>query len=262
MKNITILLPIHILEEKETLMLSKALESIEEFHNDVKLSIICPTKISNKFKDFDFGQKLEVSIIENKTKSTDFQSQINLGIEKCDTEWFSILEIDDVYNKTWLPSMTEYINAFPTVDVFLPVVRDVNTEGKFVSFTNESVWAYGFTDNLGYLNNETLLEFQNYQTSGGLFKTEVVNKYGGFKDNIKLTFVYEFLLRLTYNGVNIAVVPKIGYQHVVMRENSLFWSLRNDEKEKLEHEEIKFWIETAKTEYFFKNKREVSYQKP
>jgi hypothetical protein len=261
MKNITILLPIHILEENETIMLSKALESIEVFHNDIKLSIICPTEISKKLKDFDFGQKLEVNVIENK-KLTNFQSQINLGIENCDTEWFSILEIDDVYNETWLASITEYIKAFPTVEVFLPIVRDVNTEGKFVSFTNESVWAYGFTDKLGYLNNETLLEFQNYQTSGGLFKTETVNKFGGFKDNIKLTFVYEFLLRLTYNSVNIAVVPKVGYQHVVMRENSLFWNLRHDEKEKIEPDEVKFWIETAKTEYFFKNKREVNYQKP
>lgn len=261
MKNITILLPIHILEENETIMLSKALESIEVFHNDIKLSIICPTEISKKLKDYDFGQKLEVNIIENK-KLTSFQSQVNLGIENCDTEWFSILEIDDVYNETWLASITEYINAFPTVEVFLPIVRDVNSEGKFVSFTNESVWAHGFTDKLGYLNNETLLDFQNYQTSGGLFKTETVNKFGGFKDNIKLTFVYEFLLRLTYNSVNVAVVPKVGYQHVVMRENSLFWNLRHDEKEKLESDEVKFWVETAKTEYFFKNKREVNYQKP
>jgi hypothetical protein len=34
---------------------------------------------------------------------------------------------------------------------------------------------------------------------------------------------------------------------------------KNDEKEKLAENEAKFWIDTAKKEYFFKNKRDVNY---
>lgn len=261
MKDITILLPIYKLGENETIMLSNALTNIEDFHNDIILSIICPPDIKKKFDDFDFGQKLEYKIIENKTKNTNFQAQINLGIESCETEWFSIMEIDDTYNKTWVKFMNDYRKATPDAEVFLPIVRDINDKGKFMSFTNESVWAYGFTPNLGFITNDVLLEFQNYQTSGGLFKTETIKRYGNFKDNIKLTFVYEFLLRLTYNGVKIAVIPRIGYQHVMFREGSLFWNIQNVETEKLEEEEIKFWIDAAKTEYFFKNKRELLYSK-
>lgn len=260
MKNITILLPIHKLDENETLMLANALTSIEDFHNDIVLYIICPPNIKKKFETFDFGNKLEYKIIENKTKNTNFQSQVNLGIEKCETEWFSIMEIDDTYNKTWLNMVKQYEKSIPDAEVILPIVRDINNEGKFISFTNESVWAYGFTQNIGFITNDVLMEYQNYQTSGGLYKTETIKKYGGFKDNIKLTFSYEFLLRLTYNGVKIAVIPRVGYQHVMFREGSLFWNMRNIEKEKLDQNEIKFWVETAKTEFFFKNKREISYK--
>ena len=55
-------------------------------------------------------------------------------------------------------------------------------------------------------------------------------------------------------------VPKIGYQHVNLRENSLFWMYKNNENLKLAENEGKFWVETAKKEYFFKNKRDVSYK--
>ena len=46
-----------------------------------------------------------------------------------------------------------------------------------------------------------------------------------------------------------------------MRENSLFWSYKNDKKMKLEEPEVKFWLDTAKKEFYFKNKRDVKYVK-
>ena len=110
------------------------------------------------------------------------------------------------------------------------------------------------------LDNEVLLDFQNYQISGGLYKTQVVKDNGSLKENIKLTFGYEFLLRLTHNNVKIMTVPKIGYQHLNFREDSLFWSYKNDDTNKISEEEAKFWLETAKKEFFFKNKRDVNYE--
>jgi hypothetical protein len=81
-----------------------------------------------------------------------------------------------------------------------------------------------------------------------------------FKENIKLTFSYEFLLRLTHNGVKIMSVPKIGYKHVTLREDSLFWLYKNNEDSKLKEGEVRFWLDTAKKEFFFKNKRDVKYE--
>jgi len=153
----------------------------------------------------------------------------------------------------------EYKNEYTDVDVFLPIIKDVNVEGNFLSFTNESTWAYGFSEKQGFLDNEVLLEYQNYQTSGGLFKTEVIKENGLFKENFKLTFIYELLLRLTHNKVKIMTVPKIGYQHVNFREDSLFWNYKNDESSKLSENEVKFWLDAAKKEYFFKNNRDLNY---
>ena len=257
MKNITVILPIHTLSDDYKEMLNNALSSVEDFHNDVKVSIVCPTSLKKELKNL--SDKLEITIVTNKGE-TDFCSQVNLGIDNCDTEWFTILEIDDEFKPIWLKSMNEYSKVFTDVSVFLPIVKDINVEGKFINFTNESAWAYGFTDMQGFIDNEVLLDFQNYQTSGGLFKTQVIKDNGKFKENIKLTFVYEFLLRLTHNGVRIMTVPKAGYQHVNLREDSLFWKYKNEEKMILSENEVKFWLDTAKKEFFFKNKRDVNYQ--
>ena len=257
MKNITIILPVHRIEDSYRVMFENAVKSVEQFHNDVKLMIVCPSNVKSEFSNI--SDVLEVNVVTNNGK-IDFCSQVNLGIEKCDTEWFSILEVDDEYKSIWLKSINEYVKTYNDIDVFLPVVKDINSEGNFVSFTNESTWAYGFTEKQGVLDNEVLLDFQNYQISGGLYKTQVVKDNGLLKDNIKLTFGYEFLLRLTHNNVKIMTVPRVGYQHLNFREDSLFWSYKNDDSNKITEDEAKFWLETAKKEFFFKNKRDVNYE--
>ena len=257
MKNITVILPVHRIEDSYRVMLDNAIKSVEQFHEDVKLMIVCPPSVKSELTNI--SEVLDVNIVTNNSK-TDFCSQVNLGIEKCDTEWFSILEVDDEYKSIWLKSTNEYVKTYTDVDVFLPVVKDINTDGNFVSFTNESTWAYGFTEKQGVLDNEVLLDFQNYQISGGLYKTQVIKDNGSLKENIKLTFGYEFLLRLTHNNVKIMTVPRVGYQHLNFREDSLFWSYKNDDTNKLSEDEAKFWLETAKKEFFFKNKRDVNYE--
>jgi hypothetical protein len=257
MKNITVILPVHRIEDSYRVMLDNAIKSVEQFHEDVKLMIVCPPSVKSELTNI--SEVLDVNIVTNNSK-TDFCSQVNLGIEKCDTEWFSILEIDDEYKPIWLKSTNEYVKTYSDVDVFLPVVKDINVDGNFVSFTNESVWAYGFTEKQGVLDNEVLLDFQNYQISGGLYKTQVIKDNGSLKENIKLTFGYEFLLRLTHNNVKIMTVPRVGYQHLNFREDSLFWNYKNDDNIKLTEDEAKFWLETAKKEFFFKNKRDVNYE--
>jgi len=82
--------------------------------------------------------------------------------------------VDDEYKPSWLKSMNTYSKENPTADVFLSIVKDINVEGKFLSFTNESTWAYGFTEKQGILDNEALLDYQNFQISGGLYRTSVI----------------------------------------------------------------------------------------
>jgi hypothetical protein len=256
MKKISIILPIHKWDEEHKYMFDNSFKSVEQFYNDVTLLIVGP---KNVIDEIEISQtNLEVKMIQNDDK-TDFCSQINLGIERCETEWFSILEIDDEYSKNWLPLMNSYMNENPEVSVFLSLVKDVNVEGKFLSYTNESPWAFGFTDKQGFLDNESLLEYQNFQISGALYKTEVIKEYGKFKENIKLTFGYEFLLRLSHNNIQIMSIPRVGYRHVNFRENSLFWNYKNSQEHKLSEGEVKFWLDIAKKEHFFKNIRDINY---
>ena len=120
-------------------------------------------------------------------------------------------------------------------------------------------FAASFNTEIGILTNDLLNQYQNFQTSGMVVKKSTLDNFGGFKKSMKLTFVYEFLLRLTYNSARIMTIPRLGYKHVNMRESSLFWSYKNGNNV-LTDNEVKFWIDTAKKEYFFTNDRDIKYE--
>jgi len=143
--------------------------------------------------------------------------------------------------------------------MFLPVVVDTDEKGQFAGFTNEATFAANFAQEMSYLTNETLQDYQNFQTAGSVFKKQLIEDFGGFKPSIKLTFVYEFLLRLTYNSTSIITIPKLGYKHTNLREGSLFWNYKFAEDKMLE-DEVKFWVQTAKKEYFFTDDRVIKYE--
>jgi hypothetical protein len=104
-----------------------------------------------------------------------------------------------------------------------------------------------------------LQEYQNFQTAGSVFKKDLIKDFGGLKKTIKLTFIYEFLLRLTYNSVSIMTIPRLGYKHTNLREGSIFWNYKFGE-EKMVDDEVRFWIQTAKKEYFFSDDRSIKYE--
>ena len=54
-------------------------------------------------------------------------------------------------------------------------------------------------------------------------------------------------------------IPKVGYKHINLRQGSLFWNYKNGDN-KLGMDEVKFWVETAKKEYFFNNDRVINYE--
>jgi hypothetical protein len=44
-----------------------------------------------------------------------------------------------------------------------------------------------------------------------------------------------------------------------LREGSIFWNYKNGEN-RLTQDEARFWIETAKKEYFFNSERDIQYE--
>jgi glycosyltransferase involved in cell wall biosynthesis len=237
----------------------KAIQSIQ--NQSVKPNELVIVHSSEKtlidyLESFDFGD-LEVSKIEFKDEPN-YSSQINLGVKSAKSEWVSLFEFDDEYSQIWFKNVKKYSEIYTDVDAFLPVVVDVDNKSVFAGFTNEASFAANFSQEVGFLTNETLLSYQNFQSAGMVIKKSVFEDFGGFKSSVKLTFVYEFFLRMTYNSAKIMTIPKIGYKHTNLRENSIFWDYKNGDS-KLSEDEVKFWISSAKKEYFFVNDRNIKY---
>lgn len=225
---------------------------------DELVIVHCDEKyLTDHLKGYDFGD-LNVKF-EEWTKTPNFAAQVNHGAKTASSNWVSILEFDDEYSNIWVKNFKEYAQIYPEYDAFLPIVVDVDEKGVFVGFTNEATFAANFSQEMGILNNETLLTYQNFQLSGLIIKKQSFIDYGMIKTSFKLTFGYEFLLRMTYNSVRFMTIPRIGYKHTNLREGSIFWNYKNGD-DRLVDDEVRFWIDSAKNEYKFINQREIKYE--
>jgi glycosyltransferase involved in cell wall biosynthesis len=238
----------------------KAIKSLQSQQVEFEELVIVHTQeetLVSLLNDYDFGNLNVTKLLWD--KEPNYCSQMNFGIKNAKGKWVSLFEFDDEYSAIWFKNFKTYSEAYPEVQMFLPVVVDTDEKDAFAGFTNEATFAANFSQEIGYLTNETLQEYQNFQTSGSIVKKEAFNDFGGFKPSIKLTFVYELLLRLTYNSVSIMTIPRLGYRHSNLREGSIFWGYRYGD-EKILEDEVKFWIASAKKEYFFTDDRVIKYQ--
>jgi hypothetical protein len=253
-----VILPVHQLnEETKGLFKNAVISVLEQTVRPENLIIVVPKNgdVLNQIKDIEFGDyKNSVIVVEN-DGNTDFASQVNYGVSQCKTEWFSILELDDEYAKIWFKNVVEYQKAHTNVDIFMPIVIDVNENNEFIGFTNEAVWAQSFSDELGILDNNALLAYQNFNVDGFVMKKSMYEEFGGFKSSIKLTFITEFLLRMTFKDARLMVIPRFGYKHVNQRKGSLFATY----KETIDPAEARWWLSTAKKECYFTKDRNITY---
>jgi hypothetical protein len=238
----------------------KSIQSIKNQEVQPSEVIIIHTSeinLTEFLKSYEFGD-LNVRMIEWDLEPN-FCDQVNLGVAESKTKWVTILEFDDEYSKIWFKNAKKYSEVYTDVDCFLPIVVDVDDKGVFAGFTNEATFAANFSQEMGYLTNETLHTYQNFQTSGMVIKKDTFVDFGGFKPSMKLTFVYELFLRLTYNSVKIMSIPRLGYKHINLRQGSIFWNYKNGDTT-LSEDEVKFWINSAKKEYFFVEDRNIKYE--
>jgi len=238
----------------------KAIESIKIQKLPINELVIVHTNethLTEFLESFDFGD-LNVKKIEW-TKTPNYAEQVNIGVRESSSKWVSLFEFDDEYSNIWIKNVELYSKSYPDVDAFLPIVVDTTDKGVFAGFTNEATFAANFSQEMGVLNNETLLQYQNFQTSGIVIKKEKFLDYGLLKPSFKLTFGYEFFLRMTHNSVKIMSIPRIGYKHVNLREGSIFWNYKNGE-DVLTDDEVRFWVESAKKEYFFISDRAIKFE--
>lgn len=255
MKDITIIIPVHVYNEQVKEMLTKAIESVP---SDYLIHIVNPNKLESELgwlvKKYDNVTLLSAV---DEDEPTDFCTLVNRGVSTCGTNWFSILEFDDEYTPIWFSNVEKEMEYKSDVSVFMPLteLNDFNNT-RFVSYGNEAPWASSFSNEIGYIDNECLQDFFDFHLTGSVFSTLDWLNSGGLKPSIKVTFWYEFLLRLTNDGKKIYVVPKLGYKHNVNRDGSLY----NEYANTVTTDEADWWRELAKKECFFKKDRNKTYE--
>ena len=251
MKDLVVIIPLHEFSKGVNELLSRAVESVP---SDIEIRISCKHGLSEKIKKSYKGYK-NVVIYESELDESpsDFCSLVNQATE--DSKWFSILEYDDEYTPIWFDNFKKYADFYSDISVFLPLEDLVDyKDGKFIGMGNEAPWASSFSNELGYIDLDCLQNFFDFYLTGSIFNTADWIELGGLKPLIKLTFWYEFLLRATYKGKKVFVIPKVGYKHKLGRDGSLI----EEYKKAIGEKESNFWVKVAKKEYFFKEQRDES----
>ena len=255
MKDISIIIPIHDYNSEVKTLMTRAFYSVP---NDYYIFV---STIGELFEDFkwvlELRDNIEITINEDSDKS-DFCTLVKNVVMRLGTKWFSILEFDDVYTSIWFENVEKEIEYKPDVSVFLPLEEliDFNTN-KFIAYGNEAPWATSFSEEIGYIDNESLQQYFDFYLTGCVYNADDWRSQGSLKPSIKLTFWYEFLLRITKNGKKVYVIPKVGLNHYVDRENSLYDTYRKT----IDEEESQWWYELAQKECFYLNDRKKVYEK-
>ena len=249
MKDITVIIPV-LIDQLNTGELATAVKSVidcQEYYTDGKLKVMIVRPSDSQTDDPYFGDKIEIEYVYNDGK-IDYCSQINFGVKHVDTEFFSILEYDDYYNKKWFNMFNTYYNTNEDVSIFLPINVLHNAKTNEREFVNDAAWASSFSNEIGYLDFECLQASASFNLTGGIYKT---SDWLGYKPSISVAFNYEYLLRATNKKQKVFVVPKEGYHHEIFRKGSLtqeyFDTINDDDNMK--------WFELAKREYAFDEDR-------
>ena len=259
-KDIVVIIPLHEFNEEIKVMLEKAVSSVSSGY---KIAISTVQSLAerndfvNCFKEFK-SKGYDISLIYEKDDSenyekSDFCTLVNNGSKTCH-EWFMVLEYDDTFNDNWFINVEKYIDYMPETSVFLPLTELIDySNGRFLGYGNEAPWASSFSEEIGNIDNDCLQQYFDFYLTGGVFNSRDWNECGGLKSSIKLTFWYEFLLRLTHNGKKVYVIPKLGYNHILNRENSLYDFYQKN----VDSDESQFWLNVAKQDYFYQSERGI-----
>ena len=208
-----------------------------------------------------------------------FNESLNYAIDN-KYEFFSIIESEDVLDSNWYKTALKYAAKKTNIDGFMPIMKEISN-GNFLGFFNEACWVDGYAEVAGTFDLQLLMRFSCINITGAVFKTESLNKYMKdkaldnlkvMKENFKLSFVYEFFLRLIYEDFKFFTIPRLGYEHRIDTPISIVDAFsskvpRNlsswpEEKGGMSQEEMKFWNDSAKKEYFIaRHDRKVEYKK-
>jgi len=256
LENLTVIIPLNKLEnELDNELFVQAVESIYNEKNNLlpKEVIVITTKETKAQIKTDRA----ITFVINNETSDNIQSQINKAVKEVKTSFFMILDSDDELTDFYFKNLAMHMEEMENVDMFLPLVADVTLDKRIHKYVNEINWAKDVTnDKHGYLTMETLMNYNLVSINGAAIRKEKFEEAGGLKESMKLSFVYEFLMRFTNIDGIAYTVPKIGYLRKMGRENSYL-----AQQATMEHDEIAFWWNLAKKEYVWPHDRNKTYVK-
>lgn len=252
MEKMTIIIPVHEINKE---YLYRAVESVPNNKN-YTIIIVGPISVIEELNMMDFNTKAKITLLVN-TGDTDFCSQINYGVSKCTTKYFSILEMDDTYTPIWFNNVNKYLPYYKNISVFLPLIKVVKYDNPdIVSLANELSWSNAFVDENGFINSECLDSYYDFMFSGAIFNTKDFVEYGGLKKSLMVASTYEFLLRMTYNSKKVFTIPKLGYIHTFGNPESYTMKMANS----IQQKQGEWLIKLAQEEKFFKEDRNKKFE--
>ena len=103
MANITLIVPVHKLEENYIVGCIESIKNQKVKPFEVLFVTSNDEKLKKYLTDYDFGDLKDVTkVVENETGDYGFQSQINYGAEQSTGDYFTFVEYDDEVSPIWI----------------------------------------------------------------------------------------------------------------------------------------------------------------
>lgn len=242
--------------------------------------------ISKKEDDQTINEKIEL-VGEEKLNfhltngdAVNFSQIFNRGFNYAtqnEYEFYSIIEQEDALHIKWYDYSSTYFKENSTISISLPLIRNV-INGMFNGIIGEAAWVEGLAEEAGVLDINLLLRYNIVNILGAVFKVESVKEnseqkedgfYYPFKESFRLTHIYEFFLRMIYNDLKVQTIPRIGYE-LKMVGKPYFSETSSKVPQNISvlapnlggvpQNEIQFYVDLAKKEYFFDKDRNVIFK--
>jgi len=223
-----------------------------------------------------------LNYVLEKTESHTFQKLFNEALNYAiinKYEHFSVVESEDVIDTSWYDNAMKWSAKKTDKDGFMPLLREISN-GNFLGFFNEACWVDSYAEVAGTFDLQLLMRFNCMNVTGTVFRTEPIKKYSAeidgqfkaMKEDFKVSYAYEFFLRMIYNDLKFFTIPRLGYEHRIdiptdMVEPFSSKIPRNlvtfpEEKGGMSSEEVKYWTDAAKKEYFIeRHDRPLKFEK-
>ena len=260
---------------------------IDEKQEVIMKKILDAPEVRVSFKNEKGEQETKIVVAEKKlnyviekTDNYTFPSVFNEAFNYSSVngyEWFSVVEPGDVLDGKWYDTFAKFSEKKTEYGGFFPITREL-INGQFVGFFNEASWSEGLgVEVAGVFDLQLLMRYNCMNATGVVLKTESIKEYsqddnGVFKpmkESVKVSYMYEFFLRMIYNDIKFYTIPRLGYEHRIDASVTTVdpfsskipkdITAKTTENGGMSQEEYKWWSDFAKKEYFFDEDRKLEY---